>query len=547
MPYRFFLLYIISTFIVIGAIAQNPTLSTSDSIPYLYNKDHQLPRMRFKVLYSNVKDHFTLTSAFKSEITAFGKEKYESLKPLILEKNIPYLQKLIDDKKLTYKNLVLFYLYRIYLIEGGKDMALNSIISLNKNAIAEAEKRDIERKRKKKHLIYGMPVLLKDNIGYEGLPTTAGAEILKNSTTKDAFIVERLKEKGAIILGKTNLSEWAYYFCSGCPLGYSAIGGQSLNPYGRMVFETGGSSSGSGTSIAANLAVAAVGTETSGSILSPSSLNSVTGLKPTVGTLSRTGIVPISSTLDTPGPMTRNVTDNAILMDAMTGFDKYDPASMKNSGKIKYQKALKVIELKGKRIGMFKHLLENPGYTKISEILKSQGAKIVIMDAPGSQLQGFLSILNIDMKHDLPAYLSAFASAHGDIKNVSDIMRYNNEDMAIRAPYGQALFNAVITDTTSDMTLNTIKKNLEITGQSFFNDLIRNNQLDLILSVNNHHAAIAAVAKYPCLTLPMGYKDSGEPHGVTLILPSGNEENLYSFAFTLESKTWFRKMPSRYN
>jgi amidase len=547
MLYRLFLLHIISTFIVIGAIAQNPTFSNADSIPYLYNKDHQLPRMRFKVLYSNVRDHFTLTSAFKSEITAFGKEKYESLKPLILEKDIPYLQKLIDDKKLTYKNLVLFYLYRIYLIEGDKDMALNSIISLNKNAIIEAEKRDKERKRKKKHLIYGMPVLLKDNIGFVGLPTTAGAEMLKNNMTKDAFIVERLKEKGAIILGKTNLSEWAYYFCSGCPLGYSATGGQSLNPYGRMVFETGGSSSGSGTSIAANLAVAAVGTETSGSILSPSSLNSVTGLKPTIGTLSRTGIVPISSTLDTPGPMTRNVTDNAILMDAMTGFDKYDPASMKNSGKIKYQKALKVIELKGKRIGMFKHLLENPGYTKISEILKSQGAEIVIMDAPGSQLQGFLSILNIDMKHDLPAYLSAFASAHGDIKNVSDIMRYNNEDMAIRAPYGQALFNAVITDTTSDMTLNTIKKNLEITGQSFFNDVIRNNQLDLILSVNNHHAAIAAVAKYPCLTLPMGYKDSGEPHGVTLILPSGNEEKLYSFAFTLESKTWFRKMPSRYN
>ena len=147
------------------------------------------------------------------------------------------------------------------------------------------------------------------------MPTTTGAFALENNkNTEDAFIVTKLKENGALILGKANLSEWAYYFCSGCPVGYSAIGGQTLNPYGRKIFETGGSSSGSGVTVAANFAVAAVGTETSGSILSPSSQNSVVGLKPTIGLLSRTGIVPISSTLDTPGPLTKSVTDNAIFL-----------------------------------------------------------------------------------------------------------------------------------------------------------------------------------------------------------------------------------------
>lgn len=514
-----------------------------DSIPYIYNKDHQIPRMKFKVLYSNVRDHFALTSAFKNQIEAFTKEKYKSLEPLILEKDIPFIQNLIKKNKLTYRDLVVFYLYRIHMIEGNKDLAINAIISLNQDAIKEAEKCDKERKLKKRHEIYGMPVLLKDNIGYEGLPTTAGAEIFKNNMTKDAFIVKKLKEKGAIILGKTNLSEWAYFFCSGCPLGYSAVGGQSLNPYGRFVFETGGSSSGSGTAVAANLAVAAVGTETSGSILSPSSLNSVTGLKPTVGTLSRLGIVPISSTLDTPGPMTRNVTDNAILMDAMTGYDGSDPASMKNSGKIKYQNSLKKYDFKGKKIGMFKHLMENAGYVTISDILKKKGAQVVVLDAPAKPLQGFISILNLDMRHDLPAYISTYTSSLTGVKVVSDIMNYNKQNYSIRAPYGQALFHGVETDTTSLTTLTQIKENLQNTGRTYFDDLISKNKLDMILSINNHHAAIAAVAKYPCLTLPMGYKDIGEPQGVTLILPSGQEENLYKFAYALEGITNFRKSP----
>ncbi len=206
---------------------------------------------------------------------------------------------------------------------------LNSIIAINPDAVSEARKRDKNRSDGD-HPIYGMPVLLKDNIGMQGLPVTAGAAALANNMAADAFITERIKEKGGIILGKTNLSEWANYLSSACPNGYSAVGGQSLNPYGRRKLDTGGSSSGSGTAMAANYAAAAVGTETSGSILSPSSANSLVGLKPTVGLLSRAGIVPLSGTLDTPGPMTRTMTDNAILLSALSGEDSTDIVTKEN-------------------------------------------------------------------------------------------------------------------------------------------------------------------------------------------------------------------------
>ena len=162
------------------------------------------------------------------------------------------------------------------------------------------------------------------------MATTAGAVALKDNTTDDAFMVNQLKSKGALILGKANLSEWAYFFCGDCPSGYSAVGGQTLNPYGRRIFDTGGSSSGSAVSVAANFCAAAIGSETAGSILSPASQNSVVGLKPTIGLVSRSGIVPISSTLDTAGPITKTVRDNAIVLDAIYGYDKSDSKSIRS-------------------------------------------------------------------------------------------------------------------------------------------------------------------------------------------------------------------------
>ena len=268
----------------------------------------------FKVLDSKYIDVTATWAPFEDDLEDFPEGTYVDLKPLIMEQDIPTLQNHIKEGRLTYEALTKFYLYRIRKFDRENRLSLNSVIALNPNVVQEARQRDLElAKGDPEHMIYGMPILLKDNIDAEGMPTTAGAVVLKDNNAKDAFIVTRLKGEGALILGKANLSEWAYFFCGDCPSGYSAIGGQTLNPYGRRIMDTGGSSSGSGVSVAANFSVGAVGSETSGSILSPSSSNSIVGLKPTIGLLSRSGIVPISSTLDTPGPMTKNVIDNAIL------------------------------------------------------------------------------------------------------------------------------------------------------------------------------------------------------------------------------------------
>src|SRR5690606_185306 len=256
-------------------------------------------------------------------------------------------------------------------------------------------------------------VLLKDNINTANMPTTAGAIALQNNQTEDAFIVTKLKENGALILGKANLSEWAYFFCGDCPSGYSAVGGQTLNPYGRKILDTGGSSSGSAVAVAANFAPVAVGSETSGSILSPSSQNSLVGLKPTVGVLSRGGIVPISSTLDTPGPITKSVIDNAILLSAMTGKDVDDFASNlnKNSSNDFYT-SLSEAPLKGKRFGAIKALMEDSLYVAAVNDLKKAGAEVIEYEAEDISLPNFLRLLNLDMKKDLPEYFKKYG---GDV------------------------------------------------------------------------------------------------------------------------------------
>lgn len=289
-----------------------------ESAEILENANHPDRKLQYKLIQSRILDKNDIWKNVAEQIADFSEEDYQALLPYIFNQDIPTLQSHIKSGELSYAKLTQWYIYRIVKFENDKDKTLNAIISINPNALAEAKIRDQE-KSVMDHPIYGMPVLLKDNIGFKGLPTTAGTHVLQNNMAEDAFIVKQIKAKGGIILGKTNLSEWANFLCFNCPNGYSAVGGQTLNAYGRKQFDTGGSSSGSGVAMAANYAAAAVGTETSGSILSPSSKSSLVGLKPTVGLLSRAGIVPLSSTLDTPGPMTRTVIDNAILLSAMSG------------------------------------------------------------------------------------------------------------------------------------------------------------------------------------------------------------------------------------
>ena len=507
-------------------------------------QEHELTRMRFKLLNSKVFDKNELWTPFEKELSGFG-SRYEELKPYILEKDIPSIQESVSEGVFSYEELTLFYLYRIRKFESDNTMSLNALISINPEVLKQIkalEKKNVEEVR---HTLYGIPILLKDNIGTAGMPTTAGAYVLKDNYAEDAYITARLREEGAIILGKLNLSEWAYYFCNGCPLGYSAMGGQTLNPYGRKKFETGGSSSGSGVAVAANYAVAAVGTETSGSILSPSSQNSVVGLKPTIGLLSRTGIVPISGTLDTPGPMTKSVIDNAILLQAMTGKDTSDPASV--SSNKKFTEGFSGASLAGKRFGVLAPLLKDSLYLGAIEKIKAQGGEIVEFEPEEVDLNGFLTLLNIDMKYDLPAYMATHAKTASKFTSVEALVSFNLEDSILRMPYGQGVFDRITTDSTSLEQLKAIKERLMNNGRHFFDTVMDTHSLDAVLSINNYHASFAAVAQYPCLTVPMGYKSSGEPANLTFIGKPFSEDALLTIGYAFEKSTMARTIPASYN
>lgn len=544
------LLFIVFFMLIASACQQkeNPVIFKiyDETVELEAQQNHEKKRMQFKLIQSKYLDMNEVFKPFQEDLAYFSEENYQELKPLILEQDIPTLQKSIKEGNLTYEKLTLFYLYRIRKFESDRTKSLHAIIALNPNVVKEARARDKNRKSGflSELSIYGMPILLKDNINTKEMPTTAGAIALQRNFTKsDAFIVERLKENGALILGKVNLSEWAYFFCSACPLGYSAIGGQTLNPYGRKVFETGGSSSGSAVAIAANYAVAAVGTETSGSITSPASLNSVVGLKPTIGSLSRTGIVPISSTLDTPGPMTKNVTDNLLMLIYMIGKDELDPASLQLEEDAFFDDY--DTSLSGKKMGVLKPLLSDSIYAATIKKIKRGGAEVIEIIPPEISYQGFRTLLNIDMKYDLPKYLKNNADTSLYIKNVKDVIAFNRKDSLLRAPYGQQLLEGILKDSTKLQEFKMLKMELLTNGLDFFKIMAYKN-LDAVLSINNFHSGVAAIAEHPTLTIPMGYKKSGEPVSLTFIGIPFFEIKLLEIGYAFEQLTKVRKMPKNY-
>ncbi|HSI69029.1 MAG TPA: amidase family protein, partial [Gillisia sp.] len=252
--------YFILLFIVLAGCKENNSNSQNDN-----NVDSlAVAEREYKVLDSEYLNKDNTWEPFNEALGSISENRYSVLAPMILDKTIPELQQEIKQGDFTYEELVLFYLHRIKKMDRNNAKSLNSVISLNPNIIEEARKKDKELQNgQEKHPAFGIPVLLKDNINTKDMPTTAGAIALSENTTEDAYIVERLRENGALILGKANLSEWPYFFCGDCPSGYSAVGGQTLNPYGRKILDTGGSSSGSAVAVAANFAPAAIGSETS--------------------------------------------------------------------------------------------------------------------------------------------------------------------------------------------------------------------------------------------------------------------------------------------
>ena len=515
-----------------------------ESIEIKENSNHEISRMRYKRLQSLTKDRNEIFKPFHDFLKSYDVSYHNSIKDLIINQDITSIQSHISKDKFNYEDLVKFYLYRIYKFEMDKDLYLNSIISLNPEIINEAK--ELDRNNNPDNLLYGIPILVKDNINVEGMVTSAGASVFKdNLIDANAIVIKNLKINNALILGKLNMSEWAYYFCRPCPVGYSSLGGQTLNPYGRKVFESGGSSSGSGVSIAANFAAASIGSETSGSILSPSSKNSLVGLKPTIGSISRSGIVPISSFFDTSGPMTTNVYDNAILYNSMIGFDDKDELSYK-ADKIDLEE-MKSFDPRNIVVGISSNVVKDSLIAIALDDLKIIGISNAIYNPEKYSLPSFRSILTSDMKRDLPKYISNYANKDIQVYNVTDIVEFNNKDTLTHAPYGQYIFNEIKEDKVSDSELEQMKINTKSQATNYLNKIMTNNDFDIFISVDNSMAGIAAAAHFPALTIPMGYRSDGQPSNITFIAKSKNEQLLYNIAYRYENQSKRRVAPKKYN
>jgi amidase len=457
---------------------------------------------------------------------------------------IPQLQKALASGRTTSRELVKTYLARI----RAYDEQVNSIRALNRNALRLAAKLDSERASgKKRGPLHGIPILLKDNINTTDMPTTAGSIALKGSIPlREATITTKLEKAGAIILGKTNLSEFANWVDLSMPNGYSSLGGQVRNPY--TLGDPSGSSSGSGVAGAMAFATGTVGTETSGSILSPSTANSLVGIKPTTGLLSRFGILPLSPSFDTPGPMTRNVTDASILLGAMSGVDDKDPRTADSGdAPTSYSKFLNKKALKGARIGYSTQDFDGNGmFEKALEVLEKEGATLVETDTLAStSLVGLteIGLIPNEFKGSLNQYLAEFTPDSLRVRTLSDIIAYN-EEHPDKVKYGQNLLIAsdsmpgVYHQAMAEPTIRSSKATIDAT--------LLADDLDAIVAPGNSYANISAAAGYPTVVVPAGYNGSN-PFGLSFLADGFSEPRLISFAYDYEQATKLRVPPTKLN
>ena len=478
------------------------------------------------------------------------------------------LQEKLRNGHYTSVQIVQLYLKRIEEIDRNGPQ-LNSIIELNPDALSIAHELDRERSIGKwRGALHGIPILIKDNISTsDKMMTTAGAlAMVGNHALKDAFIVQKLREAGAIILGKTNLSEWANFRSTLSTSGWSSRGKQTKSAY-VLDRNPSGSSSGTGTAIASNLACLGIGTETDGSIVSPSSINGLVGLKPTVGLWSRSGIIPISKTQDTAGPMTRTVEDAAILLGALTGMDPDDSKSKESEHRFlkDYSTFLNIEGLKGKKIGIEKsHLIGNEriiGLFKRSlEKIKELGGIIVEIDiqkAMEKARSAEFTILQYEFKDGLNHYLN---QNPGPMKNLQDIIHFNQAHSEEAMPYFQQE-TLISSQSMGDLNDKTYQEALALgtSSRTIILELMKTHQLDALGGITNGLACCidlangdydtgyslstpAAISGLPHITVPMGMVHE-LPLGISFFAGPYEEGKLIEMAYAFEQATQKRTPP----
>jgi len=472
--------------------------------------------------------------------------------------------------KLTSTSLVQQYLARIAAVDRAGPR-LNAVIETNPDALKIAAELDRERAAGKlRGPLHGIPVLLKDNIATaDRMSTSAGSLALDGvRAVKDAHIVALLRKAGAVIIGKTNLSEWANMRSTHSISGWSGRGGQTKNPY-ALDRNTSGSSSGSGAAAAASLATLTVGTETDGSIVSPSSSCGIVGVKPTLGLLSRSGIIPIAHSQDTAGPMTRTVADAALMLAAMAGADPDDKATAASSGHVAdYAAALRTDGLKGKRIGVARNFFgSNDAVDAIIEqelgVLKAQGAILVDVKVPNVDKynESELQVLLYEFAPGLEAYLKAYAP-HAPIKNMADVIAFNEKNAAREMPYfKQEHLIAAQAKPGLDAReyRDALANDLRYSREEGIDQVLREHKLDALVAptggpawltdyINGDHyggsfSTPAAVAGYPHITVPAGYT-RGLPVGISFVGTAWTEASLIGMAYAYEQASKRRRPPT---
>jgi amidase len=487
------------------------------------------------------------------------------------ELTITDLQQGLQSGKYTSRELVEKYSDRITDIDK-KGPGLYSVIEMNPDAERIAVALDRERKEKgPRSPLHGIPILIKDNIDTQDrMMTTAGSLALVGAKPqRDAFVVQRLRDAGALILGKTNLSEWANFRSTKSSSGWSGRGGQTKNPY---VLERNpcGSSSGSGAAVAANLCAAAVGTETDGSVVCPSSANSLVGIKPTVGLVSRSGIIPISHSQDTAGPMARTVSDAAMLLGAMAGIDPRDEATNESRGKsvADYTQFLDKDGLRGMRLGIArKHFGFNERVDKLMNDLLAEMKKLgaVLVDPSDIPTTGKFDdsefeVLLYEFKADLNTYLAGLGPT-APVRSLKDVIAFNEKNSAREMPYfGQDIMTKAEAKgpLTSKPYLTALRKNHLLTRAQGIDAVMKKNRLDALVAptggpawptdwINGDHftggySSASAVAGYPHITVPAGYV-FGLPVGISFFGGAYSEPKLIKIAYAFEQATKVRRPP----
>ncbi|VVM48899.1 Glutamyl-tRNA(Gln) amidotransferase subunit A [Pseudomonas fluorescens] len=463
--------------------------------------------------------------------------------------SVDQINQQMDGKQLTAVRLVQHLQHRIAALDKQGPM-INAIIELNPDALAMAEAMDRERKAGYiRGPLHGIPVLLKDNIDTsDQMQTSAGSlAMVGTPAAQDAFIVQRLRAAGAVILGKTNLSEWANFRDPGLPSGWSGRGGQTKNPH-VLSADPCGSSSGSAAAVAAGFAPLAVGTETAGSIICPASLNGVVGIKPTVGLLSRSGIIPVTHKLDTPGPMARTVREAALLLNAMTGTDPADPIKKPQwLDAVDYTALLRPDALVGQRIGYpakFDRsgapMLTDPQFSKALELMQAAGATLIPVELNDPLSEQVEEAFHMGIKHELPRYLATRTGIPA--QTLEDLLLLNtpnaeghNQDTLIAA-------SKVVFD---EQTYNKLWQKIQIENAAGIDNWLSTHQLDALVSdVESPAMNVVPLAGYPGIMVPSGIAEDGVPTSVFFYGPRWSEARLLGLAYGYEQVSQARRVPA---